>query len=411
MSLWPTLFTSVKSRPDKTANTMRNELAAIAHLHTWQRLEKRDLLREFESQQFLSEADIESLKEHCFRDSIDLKRFMHRARHLPKNSFELTAPLKNVSFQTVEKSHAYNRMTVLAQYLYFCAATMLRGRPNAWELNEHAQKMRKELLAKRPKGKLKKSGLAEHPSLQHFDEFMSVVAEDSTDNPFKSREVRLRNYVMFALIDETGVRSGELLSLYVGDIVYDHAGDPIVKVRDRRDDPNDPRPNPPQVKTLERDIPISQKLYDKIQEYILVRYSTPNARKYPFLVVNHRHDKSQGFPMSDKNFQLELKRVVAVRPDSFKDIRRHGFRHNFNVRLTYKLDIYSEEKQSLTDKTRLDIRKTLNGHEGDESGEIYEKNATRAKGKQALRQFQGKQSSILRRARAQIEGNADDESS
>lgn len=410
MSLWPTMFTLVKSRPNKTANTIRNELAAISHFHTWQRLEKRDLLREFEEQRFPTEVDIESLKDHCYRDSIDLKRFMHRAEYLPRNSIELTAPIKNVSLQTVEKSHAYNRITVIAEYLYFCAATMLRGRPNAGELNKRAAEMRKGLLATRPKGKLKKAGLAVHPSPQHFDEFMSVVVEDSPDNPFMSREVRLRNYVMFECLYETGMRSGELLSLYVGDILYDDEGDPIVRIVDRRDDPNDPRPNPPQVKTLERDIPISQKLYDKIQDYILVRYSTPNARKYPFLFVNHRHDKSQGFPMSDKNFQLELKRAVVVRPDRFKDIRRHGFRHNFNVNLTDQLDLYSIEEKSLTDQQRLDIRKDLNGHEGDDSGEIYEKNATRAKEKKALRQFQGKQSSILKKALAQAKGSTADDS-
>lgn len=409
MSLWPTMFTLVKSRPNKTANTIRNELAVISHLHTWQRLEKRDLLREFAEQRFPTEVDIESLKDHCYRDSIDLKRFMHRAEYLPRNSIELTAPLKSVSLQTVEKSHAYNRITVVAEYLYFCAVTMLRGRPNSGELNKRAAEMRKELLAARPKGKLKKSGLAVHPSPQHFDEFMSVVAEDSPDNPFKSQEVRLRNCVMFESIYETGMRSGELLSLYVEDILYDDAGDPIVRIRDRRDDPNDPRPNPPQVKTLERDIPISQKLYERFQKYIAVRYSTPNARKRPFLFVNHRHDISQGFPMSDKNFQLELKRVVAVRPDRFKDIRRHGFRHNFNVNLTDQLDLYSIEEKALTDQQRRDIRKNLNGHEGDDSGEVYEKNAIQAKEKKALRQFQGKQSSILKKALAQAKGSGSDD--
>ena len=410
MSLWPTMFTLVKSRPNKKANTIRNELAAISHFHTWQRLEKRDLLQEFDEQRFPTEVDIQSLKDHCYRDAIDLKRFMHRAEHLPKNSIELTAPLRSVSLQTVEKSHAYNRLTAVAGYLYFCAVTMLRGRPNAGELNERAAEMRKDLLKSRPKGNLRKSGLAVHPSPQHFDEFMSVVAEDSPDNPFMSREVRLRNYVMLECIYETGMRSGELLSLYVGDIFYDDKGDPMVRIIDRRDDPNDPRPNPPQVKTLERDIPISQKLYDKVQEYILVRYSTPNGRKYPFLFVNHRHDKSQGFPMSDKNFQLELKRVVSVRSDRFKDIRRHGFRHNFNVNLTDQLDLYSAEGKPLTDQQRLDIRKDLNGHDGDKSGEDYEKNATRAKEKKALRQFQGKQSSILKKALAQATGGASDDS-
>jgi integrase len=408
MSLWPTLFTLVKLRRVKAANTIANELAAISHLHVWQRLEKRDLLQEFAQQQFPTEADIESLRDHCYRDAIDLRRFMDRAKNLPKNSIELTAPIKSISLQTVGQVYAYNRITTVAEYLYFCANTMLQGRPNKGELNKRAEKMRKDLLATRKKGK-SKSRLAAHPAPQFFDEFMLVVAQDSPDNPFKSREVRLRNYVIFQCFFETGMRSGELLSLYVGDILYDDEGDPIVRIVDRRDDPNDPRPNPPQVKTLERDIPISTDLYDKIQEYISVRYSTPNARKYPFLFVNHRHDKSQGFPMSDKNLQLELKRVVAVRPDRFKDIRRHGFRSNFNVSLTDKLDLYSIKENSLNPQERLDIRKNLNGHDGDKSGDVYEQNAVRAKAKKAVRQYQGKQSAVLKKAVAAAKGHVSDD--
>lgn len=399
MSLWPTLFTVVELRPSKTANSISNDLAAIAHLHVWERLERRNLLEEFSQQQFLTHGDVQSLRDHCHRDAIDLKRYMDRAAHLPINAIELAAPIHRVSLQSVDKSHAYHRLTVIAEYLYFCAVTMLRDRPNAGELAKRADERHKQLLATRPKGKTKRSGLAAHPPPQHFDEFMEVVAEDSADSPYKSREVRLRNFVMFQSIYETGMRSGELLSLYVGDVVYDDKGDPIIRIKDRRDDPNDPRPNPPQVKTLERDLPISQKLYDKLQEYISsMRYSTPNARRHPFVFVNHRHDASHGKPMTDKNFQQELKRTVAVRPDRFRDIRKHGFRHNFNVRLTAQLDIYSAQNTPLTDQQRLDIRKNLNGWSGDATAETYEKGAIRAKAQIVSRELQDKQTSVLKKA-------------
>lgn len=410
MSLWPALFTFEESRPSKAANTIRNELAAISHLWVWEQLEKRNLLEELGEQRFPTEGDIQSLRDHCHRDSLDLKRYMNRAKHLRGHAVELIVPTQNISLQTVAKSHAYTRITVIAKYLYFCAVTMFRVRPNAGVLSKRALEMRDALLAQRPKGKTTRSGLAVHPSPQYFDEFMSVVAVDSPDNPFKSLEVRLRNNVMFQTIYETGMRSGEVLSRYVGDATYDDRGDPIIQIIDRRDDPNDPRTNPPQVKTLGRDIPISQALYDNIQEYITsVRYSTPNARKHPFLFVNHRNDEFCGFPMSDKSFLHELKRVVAVRPDRFKDIRRHGFRHNFNVRLTDQLDLYSVEEKPLTDQQRLDIRKDLNGHEGDESGAVYERNAIRAKAKKAMRQYQDKQSSILKEALARAKGTTIDD--
>jgi len=410
MSLWPTLFTFAKSRSSKTANTILNELSAIAHLGLWEKMEKRNLLEELGRQHFPTEEDIMNIRDHCHRDSLDLKRYLNRAKYQSGTLVGIVAPTQTVSLQKVEKSHAYNRITVIANYLYFCAVTMLRVRPNTGELNSHAKEMHQALLAQRPKGKASRTGLAIHPSPQYFDEFMSVVAEDSPDNPFNSREVRSRNFVMFQTLYETGVRSGELLSQYVGDATYDGQGDPIIRIIDRRDDPNDPRINPPQVKTLERDISISQGLYDKIQEYITsVRYYTPNARKRPFLFVNHRADEFQGFPMSDKNFQHQLKRVVEVRPDKFKDIRRHGFRHNFNVRLTDQLDLYSIQEKPLTDKQRLDIRKDMNGHAGDKSGEIYERNAIRVKANRAVRQYQDKQSSMLKEALAEVKGSVGDD--
>lgn len=399
MSLWPTLFTVVELRPQKKANSIRNDLAALAHLAVWERLEKRNLLVELTEQRFLTAEDIESIREHCQRDSLDLQRYLNRATRLSNNLIDLIAPIPKVAFQTVAKSHAYNRLTVIANYLYFCAVTLFRTRPNAGALGQRAEEMHQALLAQRPKGKSRRTGLAVHPSPEYFDDFMAVVAEGSIDNPFKSREVRLRNFVIFQMLFETGMRSGELLSLYVGDVTYDDKGDPVVRVIDRRDDPNDPRANPPAVKTLERDIPIGQRLYEKVQEYITsVRYCTQNARKHPFLFVNHRNDKFLGHPMSDKNFQNELRRVVAVHPDRFKDIRRHGFRHNFNVRLTHQLDLFSVQEKLLTDRQRLDIRKNLNGHDGDESGSIYEQAAIRAKANKAMRQHQDKQSAVLKKA-------------
>lgn len=410
MSFWPTLYTVVNRRGCKAANTIGNDLAAISHLHLWEKLEQRNLLMEFSEQQFLTDGDIQSLRDHCHRDVNDLKRYMERAARLSVNAIELTAPLQSVSLQSVGTDYAYHRITVIAKYLEFCAIAILRARPNAGELNKRAEDMCLKMLATRPKGKKYRTSSAVHPPPQHFDEFMDVVAEKSIDNPYKSHGVRLRNFVMFKCFYETGMRSGELLSLYVRDVVYDDKGDPIIQIRDRRDDPNDPHPNPPQVKTNERDLPISQDLYDKIQEYITsVRYDTPYARLHPFVFVNHKHGAFQGRSMTDKNFQQELKRAVAVRPDRFKDVRKHGFRHNFNALLTVKMDIYSAENVPLTDKQRMDIRKDLNGWSSDASAEIYERGAVREKAKKAVRKLQDKQASVLARALKEAKARLSDE--
>lgn len=122
MSYWPTLFTVAMLRGvGKAANTINNELQAISHLRLWEQLEGRDLFREFSEQQFPSEEDILSLRDHCFRDSADLKKYMARAKQLTKSPLNQIAPVNQTFLKTVRKSHAYNRLTVIGKYLYFCA--------------------------------------------------------------------------------------------------------------------------------------------------------------------------------------------------------------------------------------------------------------------------------------------------
>jgi len=94
--MWPTLFTVANSRQQrKQYSTIRNELAAIRHLQVWERLEDRDLLAEFAEQRFLTLGDIESLRDHCYRDAIDLKRYLGRVPNL--SVIELAAPINGVS--------------------------------------------------------------------------------------------------------------------------------------------------------------------------------------------------------------------------------------------------------------------------------------------------------------------------
>lgn len=145
MSLWPTLFTIAELRKTKEANTIRNELAAISHLRIWECLHKRNLLDELANQQFPTEGDILSLRDHCYSDARDLKSYMARVKSMPSNAIALIAPIQKISLQTVEQSHAYNRITTVGKFLYFCALAIFRGRPNVGELKQRGQSVfRKE---------------------------------------------------------------------------------------------------------------------------------------------------------------------------------------------------------------------------------------------------------------------------
>jgi integrase len=95
---------------------------------------------------------------------------------------------------------------------------------------------------------------------------------------------RLRNWLMFEVALELGIRRGELLKLRL-DSLPRGAHDGVLILR-RPDDPNDSRPHEPAVKTAERAIPASRTLLCAIRAYLT--YPPPLGRvsgKSPYLFV------------------------------------------------------------------------------------------------------------------------------
>jgi integrase len=257
---------------------------------------------------------------------------------------------------------------------------MLRGRANFTSLTEAIDDLKKRIIAQKPKGR-GNNGLANEPdakapSPEVFESLMMVVREDSSENPYKHPGIRTRNALMFDVLYETGMRSGEILALQIGDIDFQIGSISVVR---RHDNPDDPRSRQPVAKTLERDIPISLTLAKKIRNYVMeVRSKVPNANKSPFLFVTHKRGKNQGLAISDSTFRNRvLGPAISVNPELFDEICRHGFRHNFNYRLSIKIDAINQRAKidptikPVNEKAEIQIRKQLNGWSSDESAQTY----------------------------------------
>src|SRR5690606_31528417 len=117
-----------------------------------------------------------------------------------------------------------------------------------------------------------------------FKYIMKIVEPLNDHNPY-TQSVRQRNYLLFKILYDTGLRAGEILQLKVSDINFAQCE---IMVRTRHDDPEDTfRKDEPNAKTLERDIPISESLRDQIREYVLKeRRFIPNTQKHSFLFVS-----------------------------------------------------------------------------------------------------------------------------
>jgi integrase len=99
-----------------------------------------------------------------------------------------------------------------------------------------------------------------------------------------SAHTRLRNWLMFEVALELGIRRGELLKLRLDSLP--RGGEDGIRVLRRPDDPHDSRSKEPAVKTAERVIPASRSLLAAIRAYLT--YPRPMGRvsgRSPYLFL------------------------------------------------------------------------------------------------------------------------------
>lgn len=136
-------------------------------------------------------------------------------------------------------------------------------------------------------------------------------------NPFRAT-TRLRNWLMWCLAQDCGLRVGELLALRASDFPVVR-GIACVAVVRRPDAPEDTRRKRPQAKTLERVLPIGPHAEFALRAYLTERPPFGRRRGSPYLFT-----ASTGQPLSvnaaDRVTKL-LARSVAVR------VHWHALRH------------------------------------------------------------------------------------
>ena len=377
---WITLFVTENLRVSLTQTAIENTIRSLIHLRLWEEINGIALIDEFRREKFLTDADIASIRDHCLLDTKNLREW-HRT--VPRHNItrlSVSYPSSVRHLKSVSKDHAANRLARISNYLKFTAEALLRQRSNYASLVVQIEDMATRIKSQKPKG-LGDKGLAgdpddKAPAPEVFSKFMKVISETSPENPYLNPGIRVRNARMFELMHETGMRSGEVLGLYVDDIDYIVG---IAKVVRRHDNPLDPRLRQPVAKTLARNIPISKALAKRLRDYVMdVRSKVPNANKRPFLFVTHKKGKYQGHPISDSTFKNRiLGNATASNIELFEEICRHGFRHNFNKLLSEKIDSWNEmarldpSLKQISEKEELQVRKQLNGWDSDDTAATY----------------------------------------
>lgn len=203
-------------------------------------------------------------------------------------------------------------------------------------------------------------------------------------NPWQS-STRLRNWIGYQLSRELGLRRGEVGKIRIDDI-RNIEGQPCVAVRRRPHDAADTRTsgNRPKVKTVERELPISQLLFLAIRQYThtLLRDGGRRGARTPYLLVT-----GDGVPISGSSLDAVWKAVNAAMR---MRLSWHVLRHTWAEETT---DGLLDEHQGVLDSSEvvLAILRELGGWAPTSSTPfIYIKNALKKRGDAYLRRRNAK---------------------
>lgn len=153
----------------------------------------------------------------------------------------------------------------------------------------------------------------------------------------KSKFLLHRDLVLFHLLRELGVRNSELLGITTDCFDRKKHGYVTVKIESNSDLRTDPRSSPATVKTLNRELKISDALWTLIERYIIERDKIKSCVKHNFLIIG-----ISGAPLSNdavgKIFNL-LSNITKrkINPHSL----RHSWACNFILREYEKADGYT----------------------------------------------------------------------
>jgi len=191
-------------------------------------------------------------------------------------------------------------------------------------INQRLQQIEKQLKSLKRKGGGKvRLGLTEEQQVRLFE----IVRPDSPENPFYA-ETRYRNFMLFLLFYELGIRRAESLVLKATH-VHVHQNARII-IEPNPGDPTDPRKDQPLVKTAGRTLPISTLLAQTIHTYITKHRSmVAGAKKSPFIVLDSRIGQPLSLASVYDMFVVLRERFPEVFPPDFST---HVLRHTWNDR-------------------------------------------------------------------------------
>ncbi|ECW1407059.1 site-specific integrase [Salmonella enterica] len=283
----------------------------------------------------------------------------------------------------VSKQTLYRRLNNIAAYLFWLSSILVKS--NDREHVNLSLKMVKAIKERTPRNHKKYIDRNEENDCideNAIGKIMELIDPNSNNNPF-SFYVRERNELLIKMLYELGLRCGEILNVRISDVDFKKNR---LRIERRADEKSDPRIKQPLVKTLDRTLPLSKYLVNKLYNYILNRRLIA-AGKADYLFVSYKPGLNQGDPLSISGYHKIISQLAMSDP-ILKGLKGHQFRHTWNYNFSKLMDSHNPK---ISDREQEIMREYLMGWKrGSGTAAIYNKRFIREKANEASLKLQGK---------------------
>lgn len=309
---WPSLFV-VETMRARSVNTQQSFLSNLLAFFKWLEIKQIDLesrLSERPSSKYLTENE--------------LMDFMNHA-HWTKSTLDNLAndiSMHPTAFRQIGAAQAESRINSIKRYLSYLYENLGDERSKFAQIDRMKKRLNLGVREIKPAWK-KRKNITNGLSQNQVDIILCRLHFNSADNPWpKSEAIRVRNYMIFFLLFELGIRRSELLGIKLEDINWRANQLQIIR---RHNDPDDQRKVEPLVKTNERILPVPDHLMTLILLYKENFRISKTSKKHPYLLVSH--GRGDGSPLSIKALDQIFVRIRTIIPE-LKGVTPHSFRHH-----------------------------------------------------------------------------------
>ncbi|GAA6166362.1 site-specific integrase [Sessilibacter corallicola] len=342
---WPNVFAAVEYRnSNKSPKTTSKVLRTLGMVYLWAASRKLDLDKLLTKGPFLTANDVEDLALFLRLNSSSQYKLFESSQTRKKTKITRMEQVRggfkdtDSALETTNAAEAATRIQWVASYLDFHLSR--RQGPKQENIRTQAESAIKRLRQLCPR---EKHTIEAGEELEGLDDDIILIAEqalhpESPENPYRTNFNKYRNYLVWRLLLETGMRRGELTELKVEDVSY---AEYRVAIK--------------HSKTLPRTVPISSETANYFHAYVMDYWSQipQKARQHGYLITSQK-----GEQLSEDTLNQIFRQLRNKVPGLPEYMAPHSLRRTWNDRFSRSID---ESKSGMSPEQEKQVRNRLMG--------------------------------------------------